>query len=434
MTARELTVQALLKMEHDGYSNLVFDALRKEHSLSKQDTAFAAALFYGCVERKLTLDKMIGRFSSVPVGKLDRTVLQLLRISLYQIFYMETPDSAVVNESVKLAKKLGKTRLSGFLNGVLRSVLRDKARANELPKEPVAALSFEYSCPEPLIRMWDKHYGRERTKAMLKASLGQPPLFIRANTLRTTPEELISLLKQEGIEASRHPQLANCLKLSHAGAVEHSECFAKGLFHVQDAASQLCVQALGAKPGERIFDMCAAPGGKSFTIAEQMDNTGTLFSFDIHPHRVKLIKEGAARLGLKIIRATAHNAVEYEESLGRADRILCDVPCSGFGSIRRKPEIKYKPLDEVKNLPEIQYNILETSAKYLKAGGVLLYSTCTLSHHENEKVTARFLAEHSDFAASPFEGDDGEEHPGQLTLFPDETHDGFFLQRFEKLR
>lgn len=434
MTARELTAQALLKMEREGYSNLVFDALLKERPLSKQDTAFAAALFYGCVERRLTLDTIIGRFSSVPVNRLDKTILVLLRMALYQILYLQTPESAAVNESVALAKRLGRARLSGFLNGVLRAVLRDMEQAVKLPEEPFAALSFQYSCPQPLIRMWEKHYGAARTQQMLEASLGRPPLFIRVNTLKTTAETLRSLLLQEGIEAFPHPQLANCLRLEHAGAVERSECFARGLFHVQDAASQFCVKALGAKPGERVFDVCAAPGGKSFTIAQEMNHMGTLHSFDYYEHRTKLIEEGAARLGIGNITAAVHDASQYEPTFGLADRCLCDVPCSGFGIIRRKPEIKYKSLDEMKNLPEIQYKILDTSSKYLKAGGILLYSTCTLSRHENEKVADRFLAEHPDFAPSPFAGDDGPEFPGRRILFPDENHDGFFMQRFEKRR
>ncbi len=433
MTARELTVNALLKMEASGYSNLVFDALCREHSLSKQETAFAAALFYGCMERMLTLDEMIGRFSSVPVKKLDRTILQLLRIALYQVFYMETPDSAAVNESVKLAKRMGKPRLSGFLNGVLRAALRDRNRALRAPEEPFAALSFAYSCPQPLIRMWDKHYGRERTVQMLEASLGQPPLFIRVNTLKTSAQELMGKLAQEGIEAKRHPSLENCLQLFHAGAVEKSACFQQGLFHVQDASSQICVQALGAKPGERILDVCAAPGGKSFTIAQEMENTGELFSLDLYEHRTALIREGAKRLGIRNLHAQARDASGYDPALGPADRVLCDVPCSGFGIIRRKPEIKYKALDEVKNLPQIQYKILETSANYVKAGGILLYSTCTLSHHENEKVADRFLREHPEFSPSPFAGEDAG-NPGRRTLFPDGGHDGFFLQRFIRMR
>lgn len=433
MTSRELTVQALLKMEDQGYSNLVFDALCREYSMTKQDTAFAAALFYGCVERKLTLDAIIGRFSSVSVSKLDRTILQLLRIALYQIFYMETPESAAVNESVKLAKKLGKARLSGFLNGVLRAVLRDTERAKQLPEDPFEAMSFSYSCPQPLIRMWDKHYGRERTLQMLKASLGQPPLFIRVNTLKTTTEKLREQLEKEGIETEPHPNLPNCLRLIHAGAIEKSECFIKGLFHVQDASSQLCAQVLDAKPQERVFDMCAAPGGKSFTIAQWMQNTGELLSFDLYSHRTALIQKGADRLGIQNLRARAQDASEYDSSLGLADRVLCDVPCSGFGIIRRKPEIKYKSLDEVKDLPEIQYKILETSANYVKVGGILLYSTCTLSHHENEKVIRRFLQEHPEFTPSSFPQERGE-LPGQLTLFPDDTHDGFFMQRFQKMR
>ncbi len=433
MTARKLTVIALLKMEDGGYSNLVFDALCREHSLPKQETAFAAALFYGCIERMLTLDEMIGRFSSVPVERLDWVIHQLLRISLYQIFYMDTPDSAAVNESVKLAKQVGKGRLSGFLNGVLRTALRNRDRAQQVPEDPVAALSFTYSCPQPLIRMWDKHYGRERTVQMLEASLGQPPLFIRVNTLKISTQELIEKLAQEGIEAKVHPTLNNCLHLLHAGAVEKGVCFQRGWFHVQDASSQICVQALGARPGERILDVCAAPGGKSFTIAQEMENTGELLSSDLYEHRAALIREGSKRLGIKILQAQARDASGYDPSLGLADRVLCDVPCSGFGIIRRKPEIKYKALDEVKNLPQIQYKILETSANYVKAGGILLYSTCTLSHHENEKVASRFLREHPEFSPSPFDGEDAG-FPGQKTLFPDETHDGFFLQRFIKMR
>lgn len=257
---------------------------------------------------------------------------------------------------------------------------------------------------------------------MLAGSLGKAPVYLRANTLRITPEALCERLAAEGAEAVPAAPPGGCVAVRGRLAVETLPAFAEGLFHVQDRASQLCAEALGALPGERVLDACAAPGGKTFTIAERMENHGEVVARDLHQKRADLVAKGARRLGVSIVTASAGDAGVYDPALGEFDRVLCDVPCSGFGVIRRKPEIKYKPPESIQNLPEIQYKILQTSSQYLRSGGRLVYSTCTLLPAENERVVERFLAENGGFGLISQETHTGER----------EDTDGFFTACLER--
>ncbi len=428
--ARYLAVKALLKVNvGQGYSNLVLDGVLADSGLAPRDTAFAAALFYGVLERQITLDWCIGRYSKTPLAKLDPQVREILRLSLYQLLYMDTvPDRAAVAEGVALTRMFGKTSASGFVNGVLRSFLRDGKPAGEDPslswREQV---SVGCSAPLWLVQKLEEAYGREDTRGILEASLGRPPVYLRVNTTRTTDLELMERLKEESIEAQPQTDLPHCLLAGETGDISQSEAYKAGLFHVQDKSSQLCCAALSPQPGQRVLDVCASPGGKTFTIAQRMENRGEVVSCDLHPHRVGLIGEGARRLGLSIVSPTQSDATQYQPQWGKFQRVLCDVPCSGLGIIRRKPEIKYKNPDSFAQLPEYQYKILETSANYLERDGVLVYSTCTLLPVENQQVVERFLREHPDFVPEPLPSE-LQRNGYCVTLLPHRGNtDGFFI-------
>ncbi len=289
------------------------------------------------------------------------------------------------------------------------------------------------TCPESLISMWKKAYGEENSSELLKSSLEKPKTVIRVNTLLTNTDELMGILSDEGIFAEK-TYLENALIIDRTGTeIDSLPSFKKGLFHVQDIASQLCAHALGAKENEEIIDMCSAPGGKAFTIAEKMNNTGKITAFDLYPSRTELIDEGAQRLNITNITTCVCDSTKYYPSVKKADRVLCDVVCSGLGVIRRKPEIKYKELDSFKDLPDIQYLILENASRYVKKGGRLVYSTCTLNKKENESVCDRFSEENPAFRCIqplkiPHFGDK------YYTLMPHiNFSDGFFIAVFERI-
>lgn len=433
--ARMTAVRLLQKTDGGkGYSNIVLDTALRETDLSPKDKAFAAALFYGVIERRLTLDYIIEKNSSVPFVKLEDGVVEILRTGLYQLLYMPSvPESAAVNESVKLCKKMKLFGAQGFVNGMLRGFIRGGKSIDYRGLSVAQRLSVEYSCPQWLADKLTAEYGAGRTETALKASLGRPPVYARVNNLKTNADDLIDLLKKEGISAEKYPGLPGCIKLEKTGDIEKSGAYRSGLFHVQDISSQLCCITLRPILNETVLDLCAAPGGKSFTMAEMMGNNGRIISMDLHEQRVGLIGKGAERLGLKIIEPRQNNALKFNEELPQADRVLCDVPCSGLGVIRRKPEIKYKDPEEFRELPEMQRMVLEISAKYVKPGGTLVYSTCTLSRAENDEVADRFAAEHPEFSPIVQPVPLAAENSFKRTYFPDEGGgDGFFTASFRR--
>lgn len=420
--ARKTALALLARVEQGGaYSNLALDRAFSEGSLSAREKAFAAALFYGVLERKMTLDYLIRAYSRVEFDRLDPSAVLLLRMGLYQLLYMESvPDRAAVSETVALCEP----RHKGFVNAVLRAFLRDGGVLKLDPLTGEARLSVEYSCPKWLVKMWTRRFGEEQTLSLLKASLGRPPLFIQVNTLRASRGEVIAALGKDGIDAREVELLPDCAEVGHVSGIriEQSAAYQKGLFHVQDISSQLCCALVDPKPGETVLDLCAAPGGKSFTLAEKMENQGRLLSFDLHAGKLPLITEGAERLGLSIISAAENDASIYNEKIPVADRVLCDAVCSGLGVIRRKPEIKYKPKAVLENFPPLQRAILETAKRYVKRGGVLVYSTCTLNEAENEGVAEGFLRENADFTLET-----------EKNFFPTEKGgDGFFAAVFRR--
>ena len=421
MNDRITAYKILLKIEKDkAYSNLALDSvLETEADCYKP---FVRALVYGVTERKITLDYILSCHLSQPINKLKPQVLTALRMGVYQIKFMDKiPASAAVNESVKIVKQQGFAFASGLVNSVLRKTA-DSAVVYPPNDGSPRYLSVKYSCPVSLAEHYINDYGFENAVGILSDALEVPPLFIRVNTLKTTPDELIGSLKSEGIDAFSYG-LDGALAVK-SGNIFETDCYKKGLFHIQDLSSQMCVNALEPKPYETVLDMCAAPGGKSFTIAEIMQNKGKVYSYDIYEHRLALINSGAKMLGIDIINACVRDSSKAHGDIPFADKILCDVPCSGLGVIRRKPEIKYKDLGFIDKLTELQYNIICSSSEYLKKGGRLVYSTCSLNKAENENICARFLEEHCDFKMI-----DG--FPVTLMPHKDKT-DGFFFAVFTK--
>lgn len=442
--ARFAALQALLHVdENEGYSNIVIDKTLRRFQLDSRDAALATAIFYGVLERKITLDYIINRFCNNSYQTLKPVVREILRIAVYQILYMEKiPTSAAVNEAVNMAKETDAVKAAGFINGLLRSVLRTETPLL-LPNEsrfPLKSLSVQYSCPEWLIQLWQSAYGHNLTLDILKSLSNKPPIYARVNTIKTTAQQLAEVLEQEGVKSKPITVVEDALELWDTGAVAGLDSFQQGLFHIQDLSSQLCCALIDPKPGERVIDVCAAPGGKSFTLAQRMDNEGALLAFDQYKGKVGLIRQGAERLGLSVIQARMRDAAAPKEELQPADKVLCDVPCSGFGIIRRKPEIRYKSQASLDSLPDLQYLILCKSSQLVKPGGLLFYSTCTLNPEENSQVAERFLQQNSQFIAEPLSLP-GEirraipEPENQLTLMPPvHSTDGFFVAAFRRRR
>lgn len=434
--ARQTAFEALLRVHRDGaYSNLAIDSMLNENtSLDDRDRAFVCAIVYGTLDRQIVIDYNLGLYLNQPAHKLKPELRTILRMGAYQVLFLDkVPVSAAVNESVKLAKENKSAFAASLVNAVLRRVADNGLRLPDESVNRLTYLSMRYSCPEWILSLWIDAYGEDNAVSLAQCALEAPPIVIRVNTLKTTPDELIWTLAEEGAVAEKTDLCENALVVTSGGAIERLDAYKNGLFHVQDIASQLCCKALGAKPGETVFDLCAAPGGKTFTIGQLMNNEGKIAAFDVYQSRVELIKSGAQRLGESIVDTAFSDASIYNANYGMADRVLCDVPCSGLGIIRRKPEIRYKTREDIDNLPDLQYRILCTAMRYVKTGGTLMYSTCTLNPAENSQVCDRFLAEHPQFSAVTPLPELERSVPGEnyLTLMPHiHSTDGFFLAAF----
>lgn len=440
MDAREAAMLALNACQRQGgWSD---GALKKQLAaaeLSGRDAALATQLCFGVLQNQMLLDFYLSKFSNIPLKRMEGKVVQTLRLGAYQMLFLtRIPHSAAVNSAVTLVKTHCKNpRAAGMVNGILRSMERSLQNMPVIPQgDPVAYLSTLYSHPEWLVKEFILSLGEEETAQLLAADNSQPPTAVMVNTTRTTAEELKAMLEADHVEAEPHPWLENCLLLHRTGDLERLEAFQQGLFYVQDPASRLSVLAAGAKPGMKVLDCCAAPGGKSFAAAIAMENQGEIVSCDLHPHKKKLIQAGADRLGLTIITPkTADGKVFRPEWESAFDLVLVDAPCSGLGVIRKKPDIRYKDPAPLADLPAVQLDILRNAARYVKPGGTLMYSTCTLLYRENGEVVETFLAENNSYKAEafPLPGPVGLVQGGSVTLWPHRHGtDGFFISKMRR--
>ena len=433
--SRKTVLELLCRMDESGaYSNIILDNTFSRDNLSPRDKGFAAALFYGVLERKMTLDFLIRQYSDIEFDKLECETVQILRMGFYQLLYMNgVPENAAVNESANLAGHGNK----GFVNAILRNFIRDGKIIDTKHLEGEAKLSIEYSCPKWLIKKWTATFGEATTLEILKGTFGRPPIYLRVNTYKFQTDDVIAALSKEKFEVKKNAFLDDCLELERMNSsIELSDAYRKGMFHVQDISSQICCKLAKPSFNQTVIDICAAPGGKSFTMAQMMNNRGILISCDLYSGKLALIESGAKRLGLGVIEPVENDASVFNPTFPPADVVLCDVPCSGLGVIRRKPEIKYKPMSSLENLPETQSKILSTAASYVKPNGTLVYSTCTLNPDENEAVVDDFQRNHPEF--SPYFvsigiGGMGFPDSSRYNLFPHITGgDGFFVAIFRR--
>lgn len=433
MGARETALNALIACRREGaWSNGVLKEYIRRDRLDSRDAALATRLCYGVQQNRGKLDFYLKQLLKGKLKDLHPVVRDILHLGLYQIRELDKiPDAAAVSESVSLTKKYCKNpKAAGLVNGVLR-----RASAAQL-EEPVS-YADRYSHPEELISLLKANLPKGKLEGMLIADNAAPQTVVQVNTLRTTTEALPERLAQEKVSAVPHPWMTDCLVLSGTGNLENLPSFREGLYYVQDPAAKLSVLcAQLPKDGARVLDCCAAPGGKSFAAAIAMAGRGEITSCDIHPHKTTLIENGAARLGLNNLTAQVQDASEQVASwIGAMDAVIADVPCSGLGIIRKKPDIRYKNLKELENLPQLQGKILATQASYIKPGGVLLYSTCTVLKRENEDVVQAFLEGHPDFFLEPLPLPEvfPKNETGMLTLIPGEYDtDGFFICRLRR--
>ena len=438
--ARKIAVKALMKMDSDdAYSNIVINNALNNSELTGVDRAFCSVLFYGTLERRITLDHILSKYCKQPLAEMNNAIVNILRCGIYQLKYMDkVPDSAAVNESVKLAKVLRRhSNSSNFVNAVLRAFIRDNKEI-ELPIDEIKRISVLYSLPEWIINSLINDYGKENCKKIAEAFLSQRHISVRTNTLKTSTKKLLDMFVENGISAHESDICADSIVIEKGGSVENLPGFSEGLFHVQDISSSLCAKALDAEKDMRVIDVCAAPGGKSFTVAEIMHNTGEVYALDLYEQKVGLIRRSAERLGIKNLTSVVCNAKKPNDNFGEFDRVLCDLPCSGTGILGKKPEIRYKNVALLDTLSDLQYDLLVKSSSYLKVGGILVYSTCSLRKCENRDIAEKFLSENQNFEPySIFSSiERGINEPdNMLTLLPHiHNTDGFFISAFIRTR
>ena len=438
MTARETAVRLLTDVRREGsYSNILLENTLAESTLSAQDKALVTRLVYGVIERQITLDWCLSACADKPLKKLHPFVAETLRVAAYQLLYMERiPTSAAVNEAVKAVKKK-QPYAAGLANALLRNLARQKDTLFDALPADDHGLSVRYSCPEKLIAFWREAYGEERLPLLLQGINDAPPSYVRINTLAIEPEAFLAKLQAADIPFETADDLPACVRVDISALKTLGET-AQTLYYPQDKASQYAIHALGAQPGERVADVCAAPGGKTFTAAQYMQNQGEIVASDLYEAKCEVIRTRAKQLGASAVRVVCRDASTAPPAqwCGTFDRVICDAPCSGFGVIRRKPEIRYKDPLSCADLPPLQRQILEEAAKLVKVGGVLQYSTCTLNPAENRAVAEWFLKTHPQFSPRPLVGLPAsvmDEPTWYRTLIPSvhET-DGFFIAAFTR--
>jgi len=431
---------------------LLTDSFKRYRHLTPLDRAFLTELTYGVLRWRGRLDWLISHFSKIPFGKIDSEIVNILRLGFYQIVFLSrTPPSAAVNESVELAKRIRGKGGAGFVNAILRSFLRlkDKTPYPDIKEDPALHISVVQSYPIWLVRKWLEEMGEEETLKICVINNQISPLILRTNTLKIDRENLIERLRENGLNPFPTPFSEEGILVIAPPPISELPFLKKGLYIIQDEASQLVISILDPKPGERILDACAAPGGKTTHIAQRMSNIGEIYALDLTMEKLGLIKEMCRRLGVesvKTIKGDATKTLPIPQGL-EFDRVLADVPCSGFGTIRRNPDLKWRKGEEdIRRLSDLQSSILRNLSFYVKKGGILVYSTCTVFHEENEDVVEKFLDEHREFrldpvdkVASPLIADAKSEkyhsffQKGYFKTFPPKNQmDGFFVARLLK--
>lgn len=437
-SARDTALEVLMQVERaNAWSDGSLKRTIAKNGLEGREASLATRLSYGVIQNRTLLDYYISCYCVQKAHKLEPVIRNILRIGGYQILFMDKiPHRAAVNEAVEMCRRNGRPRAAGMVNAVLRKFVANWMNMPEIQHGSTADyLSIRYSHPLWLVERLLSILPAEEVEQFLQGNNEIVPTTIHTNLLKTTDEALTEELKQAGIEVRRHSWLEHCFTVKGTGNLERLPAFSEGRFLVQDAAAHLVSVVAGVKKGDRVQDVCAAPGGKSFAAAIAMENEGDILSCDIHPHKLKLIENGAQRLSIGCIRTMLSDAREHHTAWVRAaDVVIADVPCSGLGIIRKKPDIRFKDPKELTQLPAIQRAILENVCEYVRPGGVLVYSTCTVLPEENEGVTDAFLQAHPEFERTPFTlplpiG----RCDGQLTLWPQRNGtDGFYICRMRR--
>lgn len=432
--ARKAAVAAVIRLHNGGWANLTAKSILAGGALSPGEKAFAAAIFYGTAERLYTLDALLAPLLAKPLPRLDVEVRAILETGLYQMQYMNVPPSAAVNEAVKLARGFGKSSAAGFVNAVLRKAQHAqlcKLQFADETERVMAHGSVSRAVAQAIMQACPQDYD-----AFLEASFARPQLCLRANTLQTTPQALQAALLAAGATEAHPGTVPGSLYAKLPGGVMGEKLFEAGQYHVQGEASQFACACLAAKPGLAVLDLCAAPGGKSATLAQQMGGGEGLTSCDVRENRLPLIQETMQRLTIEGATLLLNDAAVYNPALAGQNRVLCDVPCSGLGVLASKPDIRYTNGDNFASLPVLQLKILTTAARYVKKGGRLVYSTCTIRPQENEQVVEAFLKTAPDFGLilPPGLPQGATVREKMVTILPQNTGlDGFFVATMERL-
>ncbi|MDF2524302.1 MAG: rRNA ((967)-C(5))-methyltransferase [Clostridiales bacterium] len=442
---REVALKIIYDINEKGaYSNISINKNIEGQELRELDKAFITELVYGTIKWKLSIDYIIQQFSNIKLKKLSPWILNVLRLGVYQLLYTDRiPPSAACNESVGLAKKYGHSASSGFVNAILRNITRNKEKIKfpDKDNETLRYLSIKYSHPEWMVKAWLDRFGPEFAESLLESNNQVPEFSLRVNTLKVSKDKLLEYFNEIGIEAETGRHIPEAIIVRNPSSISKLDAFKNGWFQVQDESSMLVARVLDPKPGELVIDVCSAPGGKSTHIAQLMENKGRVISRDIHEHKIRLIEDSLKRLGIKSVETEVYDATELDDNyIEKADKVLVDAPCTGLGIIRRKPDIKWsRNLDDKREITELQTKIINISSRYVKPGGVLVYSTCTIEPEENEELVSRFIEQNRDFELIGFEElvpdtlTKTSAKDGHMQLYPNIDHiDGFFIAKMRK--
>ncbi|WP_099188042.1 16S rRNA (cytosine(967)-C(5))-methyltransferase RsmB [Tepidibacter mesophilus] len=441
-SSREVALNAIYDIENNGlYSNLGVNKHLRDSNLKDIDRGFCTELIYGVTENKYFLNYVIDKFSKIKAKKLSPHVRNILQMGIYQILFLDsTKDFAAVNESVNLSKKYCK-KASGFVNGVLRNVVRNQTdiKYPDKDKDIVKYLSIKYSYEEWIIKNWIDKFGQDFTEKLVEENNERPELYLRTNELKISRENLIKKFQEQGVECESVKLVKEAIKVKSLKNIENNELFKRGYFQIQDISSMMIGHVINPSENDNILDVCSAPGGKTTHLATLMKNNGKVVARDIFDHKLKLIKENTKRLGLNNVEIQKNDATKLDEdSIEKFDTVLVDAPCSGFGIIRRKPEIKYKKKKDLENIPQIQKKIIQNSSEYVKKGGLLIYSTCTIEDRENIDIVNEFLELNNNFKLEPIENinvDLENQEDGYIKLYPNiHSMDGFFIAKLRRIR